>query len=171
MADTKEIITCPACDCEMTKIYMPEAGINIDICLDGCGGILFDNRELEKFNKSENDINEVLKVIEGKEFKAVEEAEVRICPICQTAMVKNGASTNNVEIDVCNVCGAKFLDNGELQKIRAPKEEQEKYLGELMNALYTDNLKDVVGKNAEKQIKSSPRRQFFEDLVNRYLMR
>jgi Zn-finger nucleic acid-binding protein len=33
-------------------------------------------------------------------------------------MVKNGAGKGNVKIDVCNVCGAKFLDYGELEKIR-----------------------------------------------------
>ena len=32
----------------MEKIFISDANINVDICLNGCGGILFDNRELEK---------------------------------------------------------------------------------------------------------------------------
>ena len=32
-----------------------------------------------------------------------------------------------------------------------------------------NNLKDVLGKNANEEIKSSPRRQFFENLVMDFL--
>ena len=51
MTDTKNQINCPACGKEMKKIYLPNEKINIDICLDGCGGIFFDNREFDKFNE------------------------------------------------------------------------------------------------------------------------
>ena len=118
MADTKHTIKCPACDKEMTKIYMKEQGINVDICLDGCGGILFNNRELEKCDEEHENAEEIFEAIKGKTFEPVNEHEVRICTVCDTPMVKQGSGIDGVEIDVCNVCGAKFLDNGELEKIR-----------------------------------------------------
>ena len=49
MSDNKQTINCPACGKEMVKVFDKEKGINIDICLNGCGGIFFDNREFEKF--------------------------------------------------------------------------------------------------------------------------
>ena len=118
MADTKHIITCPACNKPMTKVFMKEAGINVDICLDGCGGILFNNRELEKFDEEHENADEIFAAIKDKHFEPVNEQELRICTICDSPMVKQGSGVEGVEIDVCNVCGAKFLDNGELEKIR-----------------------------------------------------
>lgn len=170
MGDTKEIINCPACGCEMKKIWMPEAGVNIDICLEGCGGIFFNNRELDKFDESHENINEILEAIKNKEFKKVDEAEVRICPLCDVSMVKMGACSGSVEIDVCNTCGGKFLDNGELQKIRSGNgNNNDDNLNRFLNYIYQENLREVTG--GENKFKSSPRRQFFEDLVNKYLNR
>ena len=39
MADTLKPIKCPACGNTMEKVFIPSAGINLDICTDGCGGI------------------------------------------------------------------------------------------------------------------------------------
>lgn len=125
MADTKRKVTCPACDKEMTKVYIKEADLNVDICLDGCGGILFNNRELEKFDEKQENANEIFEAIKGKTFEPVNEQEVRICSICDSPMVKQGSGVEGVEIDICNVCGAKFLDNGELEKIREYEKHSE----------------------------------------------
>ena len=64
MADTKEIINCPACGKPMVKIPVPAENINIDICLDGCGGIFFDNREFKKFDEQAENIDEIIKAIQ-----------------------------------------------------------------------------------------------------------
>ncbi len=115
--DNKTTITCPACGKEMTKILLPEAGIEVDICLDGCGGMFFDNRELQKVDGPEDNIEKILEAIKNKEFEKVDTSAKRICPLCKVPMVKLGSETE-VEIDSCNLCGATFLDNGELSKLR-----------------------------------------------------
>ena len=56
MADTLQKIKCPACGREMEKVFIPSEGINLDICTQGCGGIFFDNRELDKFDEKDEDI-------------------------------------------------------------------------------------------------------------------
>ena len=94
---------------------------------------------------------------------------MRVCPICNVPMVKMGAGAGNVEIDVCNTCGAKFLDNGELEKVREGAQADLDKVDAMVNLLYQNNLKDVLGKNANEEIKSSPRRQFFENLVMDFL--
>ena len=42
MADSTEILTCPACGEEMTKVFITDKGINLDVCSNNCGGIFFD---------------------------------------------------------------------------------------------------------------------------------
>ena len=141
MKETTKTINCPACGCEMTKIFVPEANINIDICLDGCGGIYFDNRELDKFDEQHENIDFILEQIKGKEFKPVDTKEKRICPVCKTPMVKHFMSVKKeVEIDDCYGCGAKFLDNGELQKIRAQYKDNEE-----RNAVMREVVKETFG--------------------------
>lgn len=118
MTDTERTVNCPACDKPMTKVCMKDADLNVDICLDGCGGILFNNGELEHFDEKHENADAIFEAIKNKQFEPVDEREVRICSVCDTPMVKQGSGVEGVEIDVCNVCGAKFLDCGELEKIR-----------------------------------------------------
>ncbi|MCM1004619.1 MAG: zf-TFIIB domain-containing protein [Candidatus Gastranaerophilales bacterium] len=170
MADTKIHLECPACGKEMTKLYMAEAGVNIDICLDGCGGIYFDNRELEKFDESHEKIDEILNAIEGRHFEPVEDKEVRLCPVCEVQMSKMGAANGEVQIDVCNHCGGKFLDNGELLKIREAEAKTNSKTEELLTVMYEENLRDVAGNNSQGFAGREKRRGFFEDLAKRYFM-
>lgn len=125
MADNLETISCPACGKEMHKIYMDAQGVNLDVCLDGCGGIFFDNREFKKFDENAEDISPLTNALAGKEFNKVDTTETRFCANCGAQMVKNFASAlKEVEIDECYTCGSKFLDNEELTKIRAQYETE-----------------------------------------------
>lgn len=170
MGDTTLELECPACGKVMTKLYIKEAGINLDICLDGCGGIFFDNRELEKFDEKHENIEEILTAIENKHFKSTDDTETRICPICKIPMPKRGAADGEIQIDVCNICNAKFLDNGELQKIREYENKNNTKIDELLNTMYEENFNEVAG-NAKSIIKGSEkRRQFFEDFAKRYFV-
>lgn len=171
MADSKKNLICPACGEEMVKIYDSEKNINVDICLNGCGGILFDNRELNKFDEKIENAESIFKEIENRTFKEVDTKTIRKCPICNVPMVKMGAGIAGVEIDSCNVCGAKFLDNNELQRIREGVTEDNSHLDSIINNLYRENLKNIVGMENVYSAKPSPRRQFFENLVKSYLLK
>ncbi|MBR1977420.1 zf-TFIIB domain-containing protein [bacterium] len=126
MADTKNELTCPACGSKMEKVLIKHTGFNIDICLNGCGGIFFDNREFKYFDEKAENIKQIEKLTAGKEFIHASESLIRTCPACKSKMVKNYSSANKtIEIDECYICGGKFLDNQELQKIRAEYETEE----------------------------------------------
>ena len=119
MADTLDEINCPACGALMDKIYLQEHKFHVDVCLNGCGGIFLDNRELKKIDEKHENINELLAEIIDRDFKETDKKEARFCPACGHRMVKNFASAKrNIEIDECYNCGGTFLDNGELFKIR-----------------------------------------------------
>lgn len=141
MSDTLQPIHCPACNKEMRKIFVPSEGINVDVCLDGCGGIFFDNREFKHFDENTENIDDILSVIEGKKFDEVDESLPRTCPVCGSKMVKNYASAKReIQVDDCYSCGGKFLDNGELLKIRAQFETEQDRADATMKELY-----DTVG--------------------------
>ena len=126
MADTQRELFCPACSKKMKKVLIKHTGFNLDVCLDGCGGIYFDNREFKHFDEKAESIKEIEKAMAGKEFFQADETLVRKCPNCGTKMVKNYSSAKKaIEIDDCYVCGGKFLDNLELKKIRAEYDTEE----------------------------------------------
>lgn len=175
MADTKEIINCPACGKEMEKVFIKDANVNIDICTEGCGGMLFDNRELEKFDEKHENADGILNKVAGKKFAPVDESKYRVCPVCGTIMVKMGASQGNVQIDVCNVCGAKFLDHGELEKIRnaSDKEYQEttqyKILNDKLEQQTEQETIGTLGMFIRDHVKITSGRQAVEDFIRKYV--
>ena len=159
MADTKENLICPACGHSMKKIFVPSAGINVDLCLEGCGGIFFDNRELEKFDEETEDISVISGSLHGRDFETTDEEAVRHCPACGTPMVKIGGAEGSVEIDSCNVCGGKFLDYGELEEIREICSSRKQQPKEVLTSVF---------ENFDKNY-SAKQRQLIEEVVEHYL--
>lgn len=139
MGDNEKIIKCPACGKEMEKIFMPEQGINLDVCVQGCGGIYFDNREFKQFDERHENIDALIESVKDKTFVKVNEHQTRKCPVCGSNMVKNFSSVKrNIEIDECYFCGGKFLDHDELLKIRDEYETEAERSADLLKAVYHD---------------------------------
>ncbi len=165
MADNNEvIIKCPACGCDMEKIFMPSAGVNIDVCTNGCGGIYFDNREFKAFDEPHENIAPLEELFKDKEFKQVNENETRYCPVCGNAMIKNYADVNKeVLVDECYSCGGKFLDYGEIKKIRSlnsPENKQkskdvfkELYANVGLELLEEKNRKNTITKKIKYSVR------------------
>lgn len=159
MADTQKTINCPACGTEMVKIFMPDQKINIDVCVNGCGGIYFDNKEFKQFDEQHENISEIIEALKDKTFIKVDETKTRICPVCGSNMVKNFSSVKReIEIDECYFCGGKFLDNNELIKIREEYETE---------ADRSADLAKIIGAqgNTLQFAQNSPARTLFESLT------
>lgn len=120
MPDSYQTLRCPACGNVMKKIFIPALGINIDICTEGCGGLYFDCKELQMFQKgSDAGMEEINEALAGRTYTPVAEDQVRVCPSCATKMVKTFIKGLNVQVDTCYNCGGVFLDYGELDSIRS----------------------------------------------------
>jgi len=120
MVDTLREIRCPVCQKNMKKVFDPKKGFCIDICVEGCGGIFFDNREYKEYDESHEDAQVIFNEFIDKKYEPVDETVPRYCPSCGAKMVKNFSSVKlEIQVDECYSCGGKFLDNGELEKIRA----------------------------------------------------
>ena len=154
---------------EMEKIFIPSAGINIDICINGCGGIYFDNREFKHFDEVNENIQEIIDATKDKEFIKVDENVVRQCPICGTNMVKNYSSIKKtIKIDECYVCGGKFLDGEELQKIRSEYNTEEERIEDamaVMDKMFAPYLQKMEDEHNEFLSKRSSLKKFFDQYV------
>ena len=169
MADTHAQLKCPACQKDMTKIFIPREGVNIDICLDGCGGMWFDNRELGYFDEQEEKIDEILNVISNKTFTEVDQMNHRSCPACGARMVKNFSSVKHaIQIDECYSCGGKFLDKNELQKFRdeyATEEDRSKDTVALMYSTVGKELLALQQQNEELKRNRSGLKKLFDKII------
>ena len=170
MTEEKNSIVCPACQKVMKEIYLSDADVTLDICLDGCGGIYFDNREYKKVDEQHENIDEILEAIKDKEFITVDDTKERICPVCGAKMVKNHASTKHeIWVDDCYNCGGKFLDNGELQKIRAQYNsdaERSTAMMEMAENLFGEDIKRLERGHEYNQKRRSFLKRFFDKIYN-----
>ncbi len=169
MSDNFKTLKCPACQKEMTKVFIPTEGINVDICLDGCGGIYFDTREFKYFDEPHENIDEIVKAVEGKTFIKVDENLPRTCPVCGARMVKNYSSAKKeIQIDECYACGGKFLDHGELPKIRAEYKTEEERTADIMKEVYSTvglEIKQLDAENARLRASRSPLQKLFDKMI------
>lgn len=169
MADNLDIIKCPACENEMQKVYMPEQGVNIDVCTHGCGGIYFDNREFKQFDEAHENIDKILEVIEGKKFAQTDEVKTRLCPVCGAPMVKNHSSyKQEIQIDECYTCGGKFLDNKELIKFRAEYATEAERSEDMIASVYSTvgiEIRNLEIKNELNRMRRSPLKRLFDSLI------
>ena len=169
MADNFKTIKCPACQNEMVKVFIPEQGINIDICLNGCGGIYFDNREFQFFDEPHENIDKIVEALEGKHFIETDESLPRTCPVCGARMTKNfGSIKKQIQVDECYACGGKFLDKGELEKIRAEYTTEAERSADILKEVYSTIGSEIIElekENEELKGKRSCLKKLFDRLI------
>ncbi len=153
MTDNLNFIKCPACGTLMKKVFLENQNILIDICLDGCGGIWLDNRELAKVDEKDEDITPLNEALNGKTFINVDTTAERICPICNKPMVKNHVSAKqDICIDECYHCGGKFFDRNELELMRSQYDSDEQRLADVKElAKHSEKLEQIFQELLKKE--------------------
>lgn len=148
---------CPACGRELQQMEVSD--IVVDVCKNGCGGIWFDNFELQKVDEQHEAAGEALLEIERDPAVQVDRSQKRSCPKCKDVkMMKHFASVKKeVEIDECAGCGGVWLDYGELGKIRqqfATEEERKKAAQEYFSELFDDELSEMSAESEAQLAKA-----------------
>lgn len=119
---------CPSCSKTLEKVTA--RGIEVDVCAQGCGGIWFDQKELDAFDSSAESAGaEALLSLRIAIPPPPPSTAPRPCPRCvKYKMQKNFSCVKRaVEIDTCPGCGGTWLDPGELIRIQATwKTDQER---------------------------------------------
>ena len=151
--DSNNILKCPACGEEMEKVFVSSANCNVDICVNGCGGIFFDNREYQKFDEKHESIDEIKNLLKGKQLKDVDKTFKRVCPVCGMKMIKNSTSIKRkIIIDECYGCGGKFLDCNELDEIRNEYDTEEERKNDVINFLKANMGQEFEDMHAYKKV-------------------
>jgi hypothetical protein len=124
---------------------MTVGGVVVDVCRGGCGGIWFDNYELNKFDEPHESAGEELLEIEQDESIIVDHTKKLKCPSCDdVVMMRHFFSVKkDVEVDECPGCGGFWLDAGELGKIRGlfnTEEERRKAAKEYFSKVFGGEL-------------------------------
>lgn len=109
---------CPACSGDLQNIVL--SSIEVIACVDGCGGIWFDARELQKVDEAFEPEGEAIAELPPLANPILPRPLRILCPCCDdTAMLRRFTSLlREVEVDECPGCGGFWLDGGELAHLR-----------------------------------------------------
>ena len=109
---------CPVCSRRLKPLVAD--GITVDVCHGGCGGLWFDNFELEKFRKPHDDAGDALLNVPFDPAVKVDHRRKRHCPKCRDMPMRRHyySRFQQVEVDSCPNCGGYWLDCGELARVR-----------------------------------------------------
>ena len=118
-------MNCPRTGKELKPVLVD--GIEIDLSM-GCGGVWFDQFELNKFDEVHESAGEILIEHINAYHKPLNDLEVRLkCPKDPDVVMMRRFYSGKlqIEIDECPQCGGIWLDSEELSGIRKlfPTEE------------------------------------------------
>lgn len=148
---------CPACGRQLQQMNVGD--IAVDVCKNGCGGVWFDNFELEKVDEQHEGTGEALLDIERDKNVEVVRSKTKTCPKCSgQKMVSHFASAKmQVDVDECPSCGGFWLDPGELGQIRtqfAGEEERRKAALALFDEEFGGGMAKMRAESEEKRERS-----------------
>lgn len=164
-------MNCPACSNELSEMKVEE--ITVDVCKGGCGGIWFDNFELEKIDEKHERAGETLLDIERNKDLNVDLKAKRDCPKCSDIkMMQHCFSVQQkVTIDECAGCGGVWLDAGELAQIRNlyDTEEQRHHAAEkYFSSIFDGQLKGIKEKSETGAVKAKKFANMFKFICPTY---
>jgi uncharacterized protein len=109
---------CPACHAELSQVTL--AGVTLDACQGGCGGLWFDRGELT-FDPPAAVFDQWLDDLAAGRTVPVDPAKRRKCPRCANSVLMRhfSSATRKVAIDECPTCAGVWLDSGDLEQIRS----------------------------------------------------
>jgi Zn-finger nucleic acid-binding protein len=116
---------CPSCKKTMEIVNVE--GLDIDRC-PSCGGLFFDNFEIQKVEKKlAIKSHELLENDAKREFRNRPESPKLPCPKCEgIIMLRKSRSTRAVAaIEVCGKCGGIWAEAGVLSEIHAEENSEE----------------------------------------------
>lgn len=97
-------VKCPACHRQLSSVTL--AGVTLDACQGGCGGIWFDRGEMT-FNPPAADLHRWLDDLAASRTATVDPSKRRHCPRCPDSVLMRhfSSATRAVAIDECPTRG------------------------------------------------------------------
>jgi uncharacterized protein len=146
-------MNCPACGAELVALGIE--GMVVDVCRGGCGGIWFDNFELDKVDEAHEALGLALLAAEFNPNARIIE-ERRTCPKgCEVVLMQHAFSPDKpVMVDECPNCGGVWLDGGELAEIRQrtpTAEDRKKAAQEFFDRAFLEDLARLKAQRTQNQ--------------------
>lgn len=143
---------CPACQNQLKK-EMHE-NTELDVC-NKCGGVFFDNFELEKFDNIDEPTGSLLEISFDASLQ-VDHDKARNCPKCLNIVMQRHyfGPKREIVIDECAGCGGVWLDQGELREIRTnypTVEEKQRAVEALFQQTSAAGLAKLKEQNREER--------------------
>lgn len=142
--------------CSESLQVVKNEDVEVDVCLDGCGGIWFDVFELKKMNEKHEVSASFLNQVSSKNYASVDTTPRLKCPKCKSiTMLRHFYSIKKeVTIDHCGGCAGYWLDGGELEAVLNQFEteaEKTRATHELFSKLMTDEVHKALQKNPKNK--------------------
>ena len=152
---------CPRTRTTLTTIEIE--GIKVEIS-EACGGVWFDNYELQKFDEVHEKGGEILvELMEKYRSDSIDLSQRINCPHhTDIVMTRHYFSPlRQIEIDLCPMCGGVWLDAGELAKIRKlfPETQDRELAADILvqEAVNSSGLTKMLAESEARKMKA---RQF-----------
>jgi len=144
---------CPACSRDLKQVNI--ADVIVDICENGCGGIWFDQFEIDKFDEPHETDGGILLNINRDPNVIVDNNKNRKCPRCTSFDLRKHffSIKQEVEVDECFNCAGFWLDHGELLQIREQfktEDNRTTETDEYFDSLVNEKWAPIYAKNEEK---------------------
>lgn len=116
--ETKKSFPCLSCGKTLSEVSIGD--IKVDACMDGCGGVWFDQSELARVDNPGEAANDtVLQRLLSLPGSPAPADRQKMCPRCSTKLKPHSfRGQAEILIEECYGCGGVWLDGGELQAIR-----------------------------------------------------
>src|SRR5947207_11575848 len=103
-------MNCPACARELTEMTVT-GPITVDVCTGGCGGIWFDQWELQKVDAADEADGEALLHVDRDQSVTVDLTARRSCPREGDVVLQQHfySVKRRVTVDECPGCGGYWL--------------------------------------------------------------
>jgi Zn-finger nucleic acid-binding protein len=162
---------CPACS--QTLDSREAAGISLDVCSGGCGGVWFDQFEFRKFDEAYEEAGTWLLELTGVRRVSGGSGASLVCPRCDGSVLhRHFFSTNRrVEVDECPTCAGVWLDVGELRELRDqfPTEAARKEAAaEYFEDVFGEQLAAMRAESEEKRAKAARFAHMFRFITPSY---
>jgi len=111
-------VICPACGDALRRRTVD--GVTAKVCDGGCGGIWFDNNELQHFDEPHDAAGTQLLSVRRNPDGIVDSSARYDCPRCKGYVMQRHffSVKMHVQVDTCAGCGGRFLDAGDLSAVR-----------------------------------------------------
>jgi Zn-finger nucleic acid-binding protein len=146
---------CPACHRVLAPVTT--AGVTVDACTPGCGGIWFEPGGLVKVSRAPDPTIHALLEVVADPGVHVDLAQRRHCPTCPDSVLMRhfSSATRTVTVDECPTCAGVWLDQGELERIRSEHEsgaDRSSATRVALEELLIDDRMALAGRQIEQEL-------------------